>query len=205
MIAGGDIYQLPYEDIKTVFRNHSRETKKNGRGSQTMASKSSSNSSIKGEIGSMLEDFKIDMMQTLALQLDTMNIKRKQEEAERALAIFCLRCTKRHPRNECPLNCINNFSFCEENHSTDRCPSLPGLKVVYQGVEGVTEQLCYINQRRPPGNRPYQQGMQGSSHAYYNPNQTTTIPSWGPPTHPSWSTPPPWSYISQYHSQPANQ
>jgi len=145
-----------------------------------MASTSSSNLSIKGEIGNMLEDFKSEMLQTLALQLDTMNIKREKEEAERSLAIFCPRCTRRHPRNGCPLNCIEIFSVCEENHSTDKCPSLPGLKVVYQGVEGVTDQLSYINQRRAPGPRPYQQGMQGSSHAYYNPNQTTTIPSWDP-------------------------
>ena len=87
-LVGGDIYKLPYEDIKTVFRNHSRAARKKGRGSQPMASTSSSNSSIKGDIGNTLEDFKSEMMQTLALQLDTMNIKRKQEESERALAIF---------------------------------------------------------------------------------------------------------------------
>lgn len=152
----------------------------------------------------MLEDFKSDMMQTLALQLDTMNVKRKQKEAERSMAIFCPRCTGRHPRNECPLNCIQICSVCEENHFADKCPSLPRLKVVYQGAEGVTEQLCYINQRRRPGPRPYQQGMQGPSHAYYNPNQATTIPSWGSHAHSSWSTPPPWSYASQYQSQLAN-
>ena len=28
LLAGGDIYQLPYEDIKTVFRNHSRAARK---------------------------------------------------------------------------------------------------------------------------------------------------------------------------------
>ena len=50
MIARGDIYQLPYEDIKTIFRNHSRATTKKGRGSQPMANTSSSNSSMKGEI-----------------------------------------------------------------------------------------------------------------------------------------------------------
>jgi len=33
----------------------------------------------------------------------------------------------------------------------DKCPSLPGLEVVYQGTESVAEQLCYINQRRPQG------------------------------------------------------
>ena len=104
-----------------------------------MANTSSSNSSIKGEIGNILEDFKSEMLQTLALQLDTMNIRRKQEEVERALAIFCPRCTRRHPRDECPLNSIEIGLVCEENHSTEKCPSLPGLKVVYQGAEGVTD------------------------------------------------------------------
>eukprot|EP00253_Pinus_taeda_P007468 PITA_07468 len=28
LLAGGDIYQLPYDDIKTVFRNHSRQPRK---------------------------------------------------------------------------------------------------------------------------------------------------------------------------------
>ena len=32
LLAGGDIYQLPYDDIKTVFRNHSRAAQKRGRG-----------------------------------------------------------------------------------------------------------------------------------------------------------------------------
>jgi len=45
-----------------------------------MVSPSSSNSSIKVEIENMLEDFKIDMWQTLALQMDTMHIKRKQRD-----------------------------------------------------------------------------------------------------------------------------
>jgi len=47
LLAGGDIYQLSYEDIKTIFRNHSRVAKKKGRGSQPKANTSSSNSSIK--------------------------------------------------------------------------------------------------------------------------------------------------------------
>ena len=67
MIVGGDIYQLPYEDIKTIFRNHSRATRKKGRGSQPMTNSSSSNPSIKGEIGNMLEILKSEMLQSLAL------------------------------------------------------------------------------------------------------------------------------------------
>jgi len=156
LLGGGDIYQLPYEDIKISFRNHSRVARKKGRVSQPMASPSSSNTSIKGEIGNTLEEFKSEMLQTLALQMDIMHIKRKKEEVEKALAIFFPRCTRRHPRNECPLNLIEIFSIYEENHSTDKCPSLPGLKYVYQGIEGVNEQLCYVNQRRPHEPRPYQ-------------------------------------------------
>ena len=62
LLAGGDIYQLSYEDIKTVFTNHSRAARKKGRGSQPIANTSSSNSSIKVEIGNMLEDFKSEML-----------------------------------------------------------------------------------------------------------------------------------------------
>jgi len=77
LLARGDIYQLPYKNIKTVFRNHSRVARKRGRGSQPIASSSSSNSSIKGELGNMLEDFKSEMLQTLSMQMDTLHIKRK--------------------------------------------------------------------------------------------------------------------------------
>lgn len=131
LLSGGDIYQLPYEDIKTIFKNHYRVVIKRGRVNQTMFSSSSSNTSIKSEIGNMLEDFKSEMLQTLSLQMDTMKIKRKKEEEERALAIFCPRCTRRHPRIECPLNLIEICSVYEENHSIDKFPSLPGLRAMF--------------------------------------------------------------------------
>lgn len=181
------------------------EYRKNGRGSQPMGSPPSSNTSIKGEIGNILEDFKSEMLQTLSLQMDTMHIKRKKEEVERTLTISYPRCTRRHPTNEYPLNLIKTCLVYEENHATKRSPYLARLKVVYQGTKGVTGHLFYINQRRPHGPQPYLQGMQGSSHAYYKPNQNTSIPSWGPHAHPSWSTPPPWSFAPQYHSQPTSQ
>lgn len=62
LLAGGDIYQLPYEDIMIVIRNHSRVSRKRGRGSQPIVSTSSSSSSLKGELGNMLEDFKSEML-----------------------------------------------------------------------------------------------------------------------------------------------
>ena len=127
MLSGGDICQFPYDDIKIVFKNYSRASTKKGRSSQRLVSSSPSTTSIKHELGNMLDDFKSEMLQTLALQMDIMHIKRKKEEAERKLAIFYPRCTRRHPRNECSLNIIEICSVCEENHSTDKYPSLPGL------------------------------------------------------------------------------
>ena len=88
LLTGGDIYRQPYEDIKNVYKNHSRVARKKGRGSQPMVSPYSSNTSIKGQIANMLKYLKSEMLQTLSLEMDTTHIKRKQQELERALAIF---------------------------------------------------------------------------------------------------------------------
>jgi len=175
LLVGGDIYQLPYDDIKTVFRNHSRSARKRGRGSQPLASTSSSNSSLRKEIENWQEDFKSEMRQTLAIQMNTLHIKMKQEEVERALPIFCPRCTRNHLRNACPLHSIEVCLVYEEDHPMSECLSLPIIKVIYQGAEEATKPLYFINQRMPSGPRPYQQGMQWTSQTYYNPNQATSM------------------------------
>ena len=197
MLAGGDIYQLPYEDIKTMFRNHYRAARKRGRRNHLSASTTFS----KHEFANQMEDLKSEMRQTITMQLDTFRIQQNKEEAKKALAIFCPRCMRKHPKNECPLHAVEVCFVCEDDHPTNQCSTLPRFKAMYLGTEVATEPLYLLNQRRPHGPRPYQQGMQGTSQAYYNPNQSTHIPSWGPPTHPSWSTPPPWSYPSPYHTQ----
>jgi len=117
----------------------------------------SSNSSIEGEIGNMWEDVKSEMRQFLAMQMDALQIQKKQEKAKRALAIFCPRCTRKRPRNECPLHSIEVCFFCEEDHPMNQCPSFPRLKDAYQRAKGVTESLYHMNQRRPNGPIPYQQ------------------------------------------------
>ena len=80
ILSLGDIYHLTYDDIKNVFKNHFRVVRKNGRSSQGLVSSSPSTSLLKHEIGSMLEDFKSEMLHSFTLQMDTMKIKRKQEE-----------------------------------------------------------------------------------------------------------------------------
>ena len=155
MLAGGDIYQLPYEDIKAVFRNHSRAARKRGRGNPLSASTTFS----KHEFSNQMEDHKSEMRQTISMQLDTFQIQQKKEEAERDLAIFYPRCMRNHPKNECPLHSVEVCFFCEGTHHTNQCPTLLGFKSMYQGTEATTEPLYFLNQRRPQGPRPYQQGM----------------------------------------------
>ena len=106
ILSGGDIYQQPYEIIKNFLWNHSREFRKKGRASQSTSNTPSSSTFIKHEIGNMLEDLKSDMLHKFSLKMDTIQVKRRREEAKRALAIFFPRCTRKHPRNECPLNSI---------------------------------------------------------------------------------------------------
>ena len=55
MLSGVDIYQFPYETIKTIFWNHSRAFRKMGRAGQNTSNTPSSSTSIKHEIGNMLE------------------------------------------------------------------------------------------------------------------------------------------------------
>ena len=60
---------MPYETIKTIFRNHSREARKKDKTSQSTTNTPSSSTSINNEIGNMLEDFKSDMLHTFALKI----------------------------------------------------------------------------------------------------------------------------------------
>jgi hypothetical protein len=62
-----------------------------------------------------------------------MKIKRKQEEEHVALAIFCHQCRKKHPEKEFPLNVIEIYGLCIEDHPTNECPSLPGLRAMFKG------------------------------------------------------------------------
>ena len=128
-----------------------------------------------------------------------MNVKRKQEEAKRTLAIFFPRCTKNYPINECSLSVIEVFLVCEENHTTDKYHSLHGLKDEYQGGEVGPDQLCFIQQRRPQSLRSYKHGVQGAPYSYYHNNKSAPMQPWYTPTPPSWPTPPTWPYNPPYH------
>lgn len=90
MFSGGYIYKLTYEDNKIVFNNHFRLVRKRGMSSQVLVNPSPYTLVIKHEIWNMIERFKSVMFHAFSLHRDGMNIKKGQEEAERALAIYFL-------------------------------------------------------------------------------------------------------------------
>ena len=61
--------------------------------------------------------------------MDTLQIKNKREDIERDFTIFCPKCTKKHPRNEFPLNNKNVCAIFENPHPTNKFPYLLGIKV----------------------------------------------------------------------------
>lgn len=72
----------------------------------------------------MLEEFKTDLLSTLGTQIDTLKAKKRQEEEDQMLAIFCPKCWKKHALNDWPLEIIQVFAFCTENHDIFHCPKV---------------------------------------------------------------------------------
>ena len=68
-------------------------------------------------------------------------------EAEQNLAIFCPRCRKKHSHKLCPVDTVQTCAIYANDHLTESCPSLPGLKAVYKEAEEEPESVYLINQR----------------------------------------------------------
>jgi hypothetical protein len=82
------------------------------------------------EIGKLLEKLKIDILSTMDSQLDTLKIKKKQEEYNATICIFCPICRRNHSSRERPLDNILVCGLCTEDHPTEKIPSLPGLLAI---------------------------------------------------------------------------
>jgi hypothetical protein len=164
----GDISQRDYDVILELYRKYSIGTSKSGKGPRdilTRTSKTVGGGVIRAEIGNMLEEFKTNVLISLSSQLDTLQMKKKKQNIERALAIFFPKCRMKHPWMEYPLDQIQVCGICSEDHATCNCTSLPGLKVVYQKAEEL-EKLCFVSQKSPWHPRP--QGMVQDQSQYFN-------------------------------------
>ena len=82
----------------------------------------------------MLDEFKSDILGSLSEKIDTLKLQNKQKDENDALEIFFPKCRKKHALRECPLDAkvIETCAICSEKHETKSCPSLPGLKAVFQ-------------------------------------------------------------------------
>jgi hypothetical protein len=106
--------------------------------------------------------------------MDTLQIKKKQAEAEVALSIFCPQCRNKHPKRECPLDRKPICTICDKDHDTQNCPSLPGIKEALQPTDEEAEAVYLMTQRRQW--QPRGQGMNfnmpfASSNRYSSFNQ----------------------------------
>jgi ribosomal protein L44E len=114
LLSSGDVHQKPFAEIADYCRRYSRGQAKTGKGPRDPFSRNTKQSSgtvTRTELGNLLENFKTKILSTISNQLDTLKLKKKQEE-EVALAIFCHRCRKKHSEKECPLNVIEICGLC---------------------------------------------------------------------------------------------
>jgi hypothetical protein len=98
LLSSGDVHQNPFSEIADYYRRYSRGLAKTGKAPRDSFSRNTrqiSGSVTRIELGNLLENFKIDILRTIKNQLDTLKLKKKQEE-EVVLAIFCPRCRKKH-------------------------------------------------------------------------------------------------------------
>ena len=101
LMASGDIYQKTFEEISELCITYSRskgKTIKSVREPFNRNTKATTSGGVtRSELGNLLENFKNDILSTIGSQLDTLKIKKKQEDEDLVLGIYCPRCRKRHP------------------------------------------------------------------------------------------------------------
>jgi hypothetical protein len=171
LMGAGDISQMTSNDICELCKRYSRGITKSGKNPRDLVSRITNPSGggvTRTEIGNMLDNFKTNILSSFSSQLDTFQAKKKKEEVDLTLVVFCPRCRKKHPLRECPLDNIEICGICEQNHDTKNCPSLPELKVVYQGATGETKKICFMAQKRPwPPKAPGMTQEQSQFPPYY--------------------------------------
>lgn len=161
VMGKGDISNLLFNEIADWCQKYSRGRSKSGkRDGSSKAAKLAIGGVTRAEIGSLLENFKTDILSTLGTQVDVLKANKKKGEQEQALAIFCSECRKKDPLRECPLDSVQVCGLCIENHSTENCLRLKELKMnPMEEVKG-TKGFYYVAPRRYWQPRIPQQNLQ---------------------------------------------
>jgi hypothetical protein len=121
LMGKGDIYQETYDNIVQLCIRCLRGSTQTKSWMQTPLTRNSNISSrgvTRDEFGNLLENFKTDILSTLTIQLDVLQDKQKQAEAEQTLAIFFHRCRKKHGPREFPLDVVRVCAICAKDHAT---------------------------------------------------------------------------------------
>ena len=121
----GDVSLLKYVGICDLCRRYSRNDSRSGRGIRdkiNRTTKTSREGVSRMEIGNLLEGFKTDILSSLSSQLDALQVKKRKEEEDRALAIFCPKCRKRHPLKSWRLDKVEMCLLCNQEHPTKEFP-----------------------------------------------------------------------------------
>eukprot|EP00253_Pinus_taeda_P020736 PITA_20736 len=131
LMGKGDISTLPFEEIVDLCEKYSRRKARNGkRAISSKSIKSASASVTRVEIGNLLEEFKTDLLSTLGTQIDTLKAKKRQEEEDQLIAVFCRKRRKKHALKDCPLENIQVCAFCTENHDIFHCSKIKFCRIV---------------------------------------------------------------------------
>jgi hypothetical protein len=146
MLGKGNISKESYDEIVNLYKRCSRGAARNRSNNRdttfSRVQKSASGGATRAEIGNLLEEFKTKMLSSFASQIDTLQIKKKQVEAEAAMSIFYSKCRENHPRREFPLDKKLICTICDKDHETKKFPSLPGIKATLQPTDEEFE-ACY--------------------------------------------------------------
>lgn len=90
------ISYLQFDEIAELFQKYSRsKAKTRKRDENSKVTKSTTGSITRVELGNFFEDFKIDLLSTLGTKVYILKTRKKQEEQNQALSIFCLKCRKK--------------------------------------------------------------------------------------------------------------
>jgi len=97
-----------------------------------------------------MHNMKIEIMNIVSKQRDSLKFQQKLVEEQDSLSIFCPKCRRNHVLRECPLYIkeTNKCAICAENHATKKCPSISRLEVVLKGGQPKAESLHVMGAQR---------------------------------------------------------
>ena len=99
VMGKGDVSYLPFDEIKELCQKYSRgRARKGKRDITSKITKSTTGSISRAEFGSLLDDFKYDILITLGTQVELIKTKKTQEQQyqqDQYLKIFYSKCMKK--------------------------------------------------------------------------------------------------------------